>query len=125
MPLRTPVSGASAGPVPSIARRLDGSSAGLIIGQPLVTLAGDGPHRAAEARDGHAAGRVVAPALNPRGDTELRGARDLWYFPRGYAHAIQTVGEEPLYAILAFDCGLYAGHGTFGLSDWMNRFDAR
>ena len=46
---------------------------------------------------------------------------DLWYFPRGHAHAIQTLGEEPLNAILAFNDGLYAEHGTFGLSDWMSR----
>ena len=48
---------------------------------------------------------------------------DLWYFPRGHAHAIQTLGEEPLNAILAFNDGLYAEHGTFGLSDWMSRLD--
>ena len=51
------------------------------------------------------------------------GPGDLWYFPRGHAHAIQTLGEAPLHAVLVFNDGLYAEHGTFGISDWMSRMD--
>ena len=46
---------------------------------------------------------------------------DLWYFPKGHSHAIQTLGD----ASLAFDDGLYAEHGTFGLSNFMSRYDSR
>lgn len=51
------------------------------------------------------------------------GPGDLWYFPKGHAHAIQTLGSDPCHAILAFDDGLYGEHGTFGISDWMSRFE--
>lgn len=51
------------------------------------------------------------------------GPGDLWYFPTGHAHAIQTLGDAPCHAILAFNDGLYSEHGTFGLSDTLSRFD--
>ena len=62
-------------------------------------------------------------AVDPAGEMEVVnvGPGDLWYFPRGHAHAIQALGEVPLNAILAFNDGLYAEHGTFGLSDWLSR----
>ncbi len=65
-------------------------------------------------------------AIDPAGSMEVVnvGPGDLWYFPRGHAHAIQTLGNEPMHAILAFNDGLYAEHGTFGISDWMSRFEA-
>ena len=53
------------------------------------------------------------------------GPGDLWYFPKGHSHAIQTLGEAPCHAILAFDDGLYSEHGTFGLSDFLSRYDSR
>ena len=53
------------------------------------------------------------------------GPGDLWYFPKGHRHAIQTLGEAPCHAILAFDDGLYSEHGTFGLSDFISRYDSR
>jgi oxalate decarboxylase len=49
---------------------------------------------------------------------------DLWFFPKGHAHAISTLGDAPCHAILTFDDGLYSERGTFGLSDWLSRFDA-
>ena len=51
------------------------------------------------------------------------GPGDLWYFPKGHGHAIQTLGPSPCHAILAFDDGLYSEHGTFGISDWMSRYE--
>ena len=62
---------------------------------------------------------------DPAGETEIvnLGPGDLWYFPRGHAHAIQTLGDHPFHALLAFDDGLYSEHGTFGISDWMSRLD--
>ena len=71
-------------------------------------------------------GHCQATVVDPEGETEVANyaAGDLWYFPKGHAHAIQTLGSEPCHAILAFDDGLYGEHGTFGLSDWMSRLDA-
>lgn len=71
--------------------------------------------------DGHCQVTVV----DPDGLAEVvnLGPGDLWYFPKGHSHAIQTLGAVPCHAILAFDDGLYSEHGTFGLSDWMSRYD--
>jgi oxalate decarboxylase len=72
------------------------------------------------------AGYCQVTVVDPEGETEVAnyGPGDLWYFPKGHSHAIQTLGSEPCHAILAFDDGLYGEHGTFGLSDWMSRLDA-
>jgi oxalate decarboxylase len=71
-------------------------------------------------------GGAQVTIVDPDGTTEVFnvGAGDLWYFPRGYAHAIQTIGSAPCHAILAFDDGLYSEHGTFGISDVMSRVEA-
>ena len=71
------------------------------------------------------AGDCQVTVLDPAGDVEVANyaAGDLWYFPKGHAHSIQTLGEQPCHAILAFDDGLYSEHGTFGISDWLSRLD--
>lgn len=71
------------------------------------------------------AGHCQVTVVDPKGETEVANYApgDLWYFPRGHAHAIQTLGSEPCHAVLAFDDGLYGEHGTFGLSDWISRLD--
>jgi oxalate decarboxylase len=70
-------------------------------------------------------GNCQITAQDPAGETEVvnLGPGDLWYFPRGHAHSIQTLGDRPFHALLAFDDGLYSEHGTFGISDWMSRVD--
>jgi oxalate decarboxylase len=72
--------------------------------------------------DGHCQVTVV----DAEGQAEVANLApgDLWYFPKGHGHAIQTLGTSPCHAILAFDDGLYSEHGTFGISDWMSRYDA-
>jgi oxalate decarboxylase len=72
------------------------------------------------------AGYCQVTVVDPEGVAEVAnyGPGDLWFFPKGHAHAIQTLGHEPCHAILAFDDGLYSEHGTFGISDWMSRLDA-
>jgi oxalate decarboxylase len=72
--------------------------------------------------DGHCQVTVV----DPDGQLEVvnLGPGDLWYFPKGHGHAIQALGPSSCHAILAFDDGLYSEHGTFGISDWMSRYDA-
>ena len=71
--------------------------------------------------DGHCQVTIV----DPEGLAEIVNLApgDLWFFPKGHSHAIQTLGSTPCHAILAFDDGLYSEHGTFGISDWMSRFD--
>lgn len=71
------------------------------------------------------AGRAQVTAVDPDGEAEVFnvGAGDLWYFPRGCPHAIQTIGSVPCHALLAFNDGLYSEHGTFGLTDWISRLD--
>jgi len=73
--------------------------------------------------DGHCQVTVV----DPDGVAEVVNLApgDLWYFPKGHGHAIQTLGPAPCHAILAFDDGLYSEHGTFGISDWMSRYDTQ
>jgi oxalate decarboxylase len=70
-------------------------------------------------------GNCQVTVVDPDGEIEVANYApgDLWYFPKGHAHSIQTLGSEPCHAILAFDDGLYGEHGTFGLSDWMSRLD--
>ena len=69
------------------------------------------------------AGQCQVSVLDPDGGFEVANyaAGDLWYFPRGHPHAIQSLGTDPLNALLIFDDGLYSEHGTFGVSDWMSR----
>jgi len=71
--------------------------------------------------EGHCQVTVVDP--DSVAEVVNLGPGDLWYFPKGHGHAIQTLGPAPCHAILAFDDGLYSEHGTFGISDWMSRYD--
>jgi oxalate decarboxylase len=70
-------------------------------------------------------GNCQITVVDARGNPEIAnlGPGDLWFFPAGHAHAIQTLGDKPCHAVLAFNDGLYGEHGTFGLSDWMSRLD--
>src|SRR5437660_6414670 len=54
-------------------------------------------------------GHCQVSVVDPDGVVEIAnlGPGDLWYFPRGHSHAIQTLGTAPCHAILAFDDGLY------------------
>lgn len=72
------------------------------------------------------AGHCQATVVDAEGNLEVVNydPGDLWYFPKGHGHAVQTLGKEPCHAVLAFDDGLYGEHGTFGISDWMSRYDA-
>jgi oxalate decarboxylase len=70
-------------------------------------------------------GHGQVTAMDQTGDMEVVNVApgDLWYFPRGHAHSIHTLGDQHLHAVLVFNDGLYAEHGTFGLSDWMSRME--
>jgi len=45
---------------------------------------------------------------------------DLWYFPKGHGHSIQTIGDKPCHFILSFDNGAFSEHGTFSITDWID-----
>ena len=70
-------------------------------------------------------GRCQVTVVDPEGLVEIANfaTGDVWYFPPGHAHSIQTIGTEPCHAVLAFNDGLYSEHGTFGLTDWISRLD--
>jgi len=67
-------------------------------------------------------GRCQTVVLDPSGQTEINnyGPGDLWFFPKGHGHSIQTIGDEPCHFILSFDNGAFSEHGTFSITDWVD-----
>ena len=67
-------------------------------------------------------GRCQTVVLDPSGQTEINNYQpgDLWFFPKGHGHAIQTIGDEPCHFILSFNNGAFSEHGTFSITDWIN-----
>jgi oxalate decarboxylase len=68
------------------------------------------------------AGRCQTVVLDPSGQTEVNNYApgDLWFFPKGHGHSIQTIGDEPCHFILSFDNGAFSEHGTFSITDWID-----
>jgi oxalate decarboxylase len=68
------------------------------------------------------AGRCQTSVLDPSGQTEVNNyvPGDLWFFPKGHGHSIQTIGDEPCHFILSFDNGSFSEHGTFSITDWID-----
>src|SRR5213075_482654 len=66
-------------------------------------------------------GRVRTTAINPAGQTETNDFEpgDIWYFPRGHAHMLECLGNEPTHFILIFDNGYFSEFGTFSITDWI------
>ena len=54
----------------------------------------------------------------PRSTTTSRA--DIWFFPKGHGHSIQTIGDKPCHFILNFDNGSFSEHGTFSITDWVD-----
>jgi oxalate decarboxylase len=67
-------------------------------------------------------GRCQTVVLDPSGQTEINnyGPGDLWFFPKGHGHSIQTIGDKPCHFILSFDNGAFSEHGTFSITDWID-----
>ena len=67
-------------------------------------------------------GQCQTVVLTPEGTSEINNYKpgDLWFFPKGHGHSIQTIGDKPCHFILSFDNGAFSEHGTFGITDWMN-----
>jgi oxalate decarboxylase len=66
-------------------------------------------------------GRVRTTVINPAGQTETSDFEpgDIWYFPRGHAHMLECLGNEPTHFILIFDNGYFSEFGTFSITDWI------
>jgi len=66
-------------------------------------------------------GRVGTTAINPAGQTETNDfeSGDIWYLPRGHAHILECLGNEPTHFILIFDNGYFSEFGTFSITDWI------
>ncbi|CCJ07484.1 cupin domain-containing protein [Methylocystis sp. SC2] len=66
-------------------------------------------------------GRVRTTVIDPAGCSETNDfeAGDLWYFPRGHGHVIETLGKDLCHFILVFDNGYFSEFGTFSISDWI------
>jgi len=67
-------------------------------------------------------GHCQTVVLDPSGQTEVNnyGPGDLWFFPKGHGHSIQTIGAKPCHFILSFDNGALSEHGTFSITDWVD-----
>jgi oxalate decarboxylase len=67
-------------------------------------------------------GRCQTVVLDPSGASEINNyvPGDLWFFPKGHGHSIQTIGDKPCHFILSFDNGAFSEHGTFSITDWIN-----
>jgi oxalate decarboxylase len=70
-------------------------------------------------------GRCQTTVIDPQGRSEVLNFApgDLWFFPRGHGHSIQTIGTEPCHFILAFDNGHFSENGTFSITDWLSLVD--
>ena len=66
-------------------------------------------------------GRVRTTVLSPGGYSETNDFEtgDIWFFPRGYGHMLECLGDEPCHFILIFDNGYFSEFGTFSVSDWI------
>ncbi len=67
-------------------------------------------------------GQCQTVVLTPEGTSEINNYKpgDLWFFPKGHGHAIQTIGDKPCHFLLSFNNGAFSEHGTFSITDWIN-----
>jgi oxalate decarboxylase len=67
-------------------------------------------------------GQCQIMVIDPNGTREVAnfGPGDIWYFPKGHGHSIQTIGDKPCHFILSFDNGAFSEHGTFSITDWVS-----
>jgi oxalate decarboxylase len=66
-------------------------------------------------------GRVRTTVIDSHGFAETNDfdPGDVWYFPRGYGHVLECLGDEPCRFILIFDNGYFSEFGTFSITDWL------
>jgi len=66
---------------------------------------------------GHCRISILGP--DDQAETSDFGPGDVSYFPRGYGHSLQGLGDGPCLALLAFDNGYFSEYGTFSIADWV------
>lgn len=66
-------------------------------------------------------GKARVTCLNPDGTIFIDDVEkgDLWFFPAGFPHSIQGIGEDGCEFLLVFDEGLFSEYQTFLISDWV------
>jgi oxalate decarboxylase len=66
-------------------------------------------------------GQVRTTVIDPSGCSETNdfGPGDIWYFPRGHGHQLETLGNKPCHFVLVFDNGYFSEFGTFSITDWL------
>lgn len=66
-------------------------------------------------------GNVRVTLFDPEGRIDIAdaGPGDVFYFERGYGHAIQNAGNVPVHFILIFDNGHFSEFATFSSTDWL------
>jgi oxalate decarboxylase len=66
-------------------------------------------------------GKARVSVMQPDGKMFLDdvGVGDLWYFPAGYPHSIQGIGEDGCEFLLVFDEGNFSEDDTFLLSEFL------
>ncbi len=67
-------------------------------------------------------GNMRTTVVDPKGNTyvDLFSPGDVWYFPRGYGHVLQCVGDEECHFILIFDNGNFSEDHTFSITDFVS-----
>jgi oxalate decarboxylase len=71
-------------------------------------------------------GQCRVTTIDANGHCEIVdfGPGDVWYFPRGHGHSIQSIGREDCLFILVFDNGFFSEFGTFSITDWLGHTSA-
>ncbi|HZN31843.1 MAG TPA: cupin domain-containing protein [Xanthobacteraceae bacterium] len=66
-------------------------------------------------------GQCRVTTIDPLGHSQIVdfGPGDVWYFPRGHGHSIQSIGREDCLFVLVFDNGYFSEFGTFSITDWV------
>jgi len=72
-------------------------------------------------------GEVRTTVITPDGTTSTDDFEtgDIWYFPRGYGHALQGLGPGECHFLLGFDNGNFSEFGTFSITDWISKTPRR
>lgn len=67
-------------------------------------------------------GQVRTTIIHPDGNTYIDNfsAGDVWYFPKGYGHVLQGIGDKPCHFILIFDNGDFSEDHTFSITDFVS-----
>jgi oxalate decarboxylase len=66
-------------------------------------------------------GNVRTTIISPSGEAgqDDFGPGDVWFFPKGHGHSIQSLGPDEAHFVLGFDDGHFSEFGTFSITDWI------